>query len=157
MGPSDCVFARNCSARRIDGKQAADFLNANHFLGACSARYYYGLFVDRTTGEEEYTCPIGTLVAVGSFSNGRRFRDGHLSYEWIRYASLQNLRVMGGMSKILNHFIEEIKPDDIMTYVDESHSDGSAYINLGFQIDSVVQRDGFTNLKLKLYLPRQNG
>ena len=156
MGPSDCVFARNCSVRRIDGNQASVFLNANHFLGACSARYYYGLFVNRTTGEGELACPTGTLVAVGSFSNGRRFRDGHLSYEWIRYASLQNLRVMGGMSKILNHFIEEIKPDDIMTYVDTSRSDGSAYTALGFKTESRIVRDGFTNLKLKLYLPQRD-
>lgn len=74
--------------------------------------------MERTTGEDELACPKGTLVAVGSFSNGRRFRDGHLSYEWIRYSSLKDMRVMGGMGKILKCFIEHVHPEDVMTYVD---------------------------------------
>ena len=115
MGPSDCVFARNCIIRRLDRQRAADFLAHNHYLGACTARYHYGLFTRRKTGAAESDTPEGTLVAVGSFSNARRFRDGHTSYEWIRYASLQGLRVMGGMSKILKHFCEEHHPGDVMT------------------------------------------
>lgn len=156
MGPSDCVFARNCIIRRLEPSRAADFLAHNHFLGACRARYYYGLFVERTTGEDELACPKGTLVAVGSFSNGRRFRDGHLSYEWIRYSSLKDMRVMGGMGKILKYFIERVHPEDVMTYVDASRSDGAAYKALGFVEEGSVERDGFTNLKLKLYLPPQD-
>lgn len=153
MGPSDCIFARNCEIRRLDRKRAADFLERNHFLGACSARYFYGLFTRRSTGLNEVQLPEGTLVAVGAFSNARRFRDGHLSYEWIRYASLKELRVMGGMGKILNEFVKDYQPGDIMTYVDASRSDGTAYLELGFQEIERVERAGFTNLKLKRFYP----
>lgn len=153
MGPSDCVFARNCTIRRLDRQRAADFLAQNHYLGACTARYHYGLFTRRKTGATESDTPEGTLVAVGSFSNARRFRDGHTSYEWIRYASLQGLRVMGGMSKILKHFCEEHHPGDVMTYVDASRTDGKAYKDLGFSEVERVEREGYTNIKLKLFFP----
>lgn len=153
MGPSDCIFARNCEVRRLERARAAGFLDRNHFLGSCTARYFYGLFTRRSTGENELRFPEGTLVAVGAFSNGRRFRDGHLSYEWIRYASLKELRVMGGMGKILAEFVKDFQPGDIMTYVDASLSDGLAYKELGFKEIERVEREGFTNLKLKLFFP----
>ena len=153
MGPSDCIYARNCEIRRLDRKRAADFLERNHFLGTCQARYFYGLFTRRSSGTKEVQLPEGSLVAVGAFSNGRRFRDGHLSYEWIRYASLKELRVMGGMGKILNEFVKELHPGDVMTYVDASKSDGSSYLELGFQVIEKVERAGFTNLKLKRFYP----
>ena len=95
------IFARNCSVRRIDKLTAADFLNANHRLGVTGGRYRYGLFVRRTTGTSEYQIPADTLVAVAIFSNARRWDKGGRrisSYEWIRYASLEGLRVVGGMS-----------------------------------------------------------
>lgn len=152
--PAECIFARNCYVRRLDKKRAADFLNENHYLDSCSARFHYGLFVKRTTGVSESHLPEDTLVAVGSFSNARRFKDGHLSYEWIRYASLKSLRVIGGMSKILKQFAEDQHPDDVMTYVDTSRSDGNAYKQLGFTQECKVEKNGFINLKLKLYFPR---
>lgn len=150
MGPQSNIFARNCSIRRLSKSEAAYFLSDNHFLGACSARFSYGLFVERTTGSGETSLAPGTLVAVGSFSNGRKFRDGHISYEWIRYASRKDIRVMGGMSKILKRFIEEVHPGDVMTYVDSSRSDGAAYIELGFKDEGLVNRGNFTNRKLRL-------
>ena len=63
---------------------------------------------------------------------------------------------MGGMGKILKCFIEHVHPEDVMTYVDASRSDGAAYKALGFVEEGSVERDGFTNLKLQLYLPPQD-
>ena len=77
----------------------------------------------------------GTLVAVAEFSNARRWKKEEKtisSYEWTRYASLPGLRVNGGMGKILNTFIKEVKPDDIMTYADLEWSEGKVYESLGF-------------------------
>ncbi len=155
QGPSECVYARNCSIRRLDKERAADFLTRNHYLGACKARYHYGLFTLRTTGHAEKAVDEGTLVAVGSFSNARRFQDGHTSYEWIRYASLKGLRVMGGMSKILKTFRDEHHPGDVMTYVDASLTDGKAYKDMGFKEVQRIERADYTNLKLKLFLPQE--
>lgn len=151
MGPKPCVFARNCSIQRLDKQRAAEFLTQHHALGACKARYHYGIFVERTSGKNELALPQGTLVAVGSFSNARRFQNGHRSFEWMRYCSLSELRVVGGLSLVLCQFRREHSPDDVMTYIDLSCSDGESFIKLGFEKEEIVERNGFKNLKLKKY------
>lgn len=167
---SRTVFARNCDVRRIDRKTADAFLDANHIYGSASCRHCYGLFRRRVTGaSEKPSCPpessaeaahtfpamenvpsAGELVAVATFSNARRWeKQGRIinSYEWIRYASLKDTRVVGGMGKLLNAFIEERHPDDIMTYAistavpgrelrDGVESEGNVYRKLGFREES---------------------
>ena len=136
------IYARNCEVRKIDKKTAADFLAANHSYGDASCRYRYGLFLKRYTG---HTCSLaidrpqaGDLVAVATFSNGRKWVKGDKairSYEWTRYASLPGVRLSGGMGKLLQAFIEEVKPDDIMTYADLEWSEGKVYEQLGFVLE----------------------
>jgi hypothetical protein len=78
----------------------------------------------------------GKLIAVATFSNARRWiKDGKeiRSYEWTRYASLPDLRVSGGMGKLLKAFIKEVEPDDIMSYADLEWSEGDVYKTLGFR------------------------
>ena len=150
------IFARNCSVRRIDKLLAAEFLVANHRLGVTGGRYRYGLFVERSTGGTEAAFPKGTLVAVAEFSNARRWDKGGrriASYEWIRYASLNSVRVVGGMSKLTQAFIDEVAPDDIMSYADADYPDGGeAYRKLGFSEEGVVEKNGFRNIKYRLKL-----
>ena len=62
------------------------------------------------------------------------------SYEWVRYASLPGVRVVGGMGRLLNAFIEErytrIEPGtplEVMTYSDTEWSNGDVYEKLGFK------------------------
>lgn len=145
LGNLPTVFARKCSVRRIDKITAAAFLNSNHRMGDTTARYRYGAFLDKTQGNLE----AGTLVAVATFSNARRMLDGTRSYEWIRYSSIDGLRVVGGMGKLLEAFVSEIKPDDVMTYADTSISDGASYLELGFTPEGTVSRRGFTNMKFR--------
>ena len=81
----------------------------------------------------------GTLIAVATFSNARRWvKEGKeiRSYEWTRYASLPDLRVSGGMGKMLKAFIKEIQPDDIMSYADLEWSEGEVYERLGFDAET---------------------
>lgn len=167
---SHTVFARNCDVRRIDRKTADAFLAANHIYGSASCRDCYGLFRRRATGAaEKAACQpessaetahtvhamenvpsAGELVAVATFSNARRWeKQGRIisSYEWVRYASLKDTRVVGGMGKLLKAFIEERRPDDIMTYAistaipgrelrDGVESEGNVYRKLGFREES---------------------
>lgn len=147
------VYARNCSVRRIDKPLAAAFLNENHKFGDAVCRYRYGLFVERSTGSSEQVLPPGSLVAVAQFSNARRWHKGDKivsSYEWVRYASLTGLRVVGGMSKLLNAFVDEVHPDDVMSYAEKDSPDGGeAYLALGFESEGLVVRPGFTNIKFR--------
>ena len=143
------VYARNCSVRRIDRVVAARFLKETHSYGDALSRFRYGLFIERITGEKgslpsvlDYAKDIppypGDLVAVATFSKarnrvvgGRRVR----SHEWVRYASLPGVRVEGGMGKLLEAFVSEVHPEDVMTYADLEWSDGRAYRELGFGLE----------------------
>ena len=165
---SRTVFARNCEVRKIDRNTADVFLDAHHLYGSASCRDCYGLFRRRATGAAELRSLAGGdfvasealmpekgrdlavipegLVAVATFSNARRWeKQGRIvsSYEWVRYASLSDTRVIGGMGKLLKAFIADRHPDDIMTYAistavtgrpqrDGVDSDGNVYRKLGF-------------------------
>ncbi|MDD7455311.1 MAG: hypothetical protein PUK70_03525 [Bacteroidales bacterium] len=146
------LFARNCEAGRIIKELAYNFLAENHRLGATKCRYFYGLFLKK----ESYGLPAGTLVAVAGFSGSRIWRKGDStvhSYEWVRYASLHGFGVNGGMGKLLNAFIDEVHPDDIMSYADASWSNGDVYRKLGFTEEaSKTFPDGKVSLKFRLKL-----
>ena len=130
------IYARNCEIRRIDKATAKAFLEAHHSYGDAACKYRYGLYLKRHTGHNAIN-PLhpGTLVAVATFSNARKWVKGEKtirSYEWTRYASLPGVRLSGGMGKALRAFIEEVRPDDIMTYADLEWSEGKVYEQLGF-------------------------
>lgn len=153
MGPSPAIYARNCEVRRIDRNAAAAFFSANHRLGSTRARYCYGLFVRRTSGAAEMRLEAGTLAAAAGFSGPRRWIKGGrtiASYEWVRYASLEGMRVIGGMSRLLDAFVREIKPGDVMSYADPDEGDGgAAYRKLGFTLEGLVEKPGFKSLKFR--------
>ena len=149
------VFARNCGVRRIDVNQARNFLEANHRYGWSRCRHCYGLFVEKA-GHDGRFVP-GDLVAVSSFSNARRWdKDGRKisSYEWVRYASLEGVRVSGGMGKMLDCFIRELKPDDVMSYAPLSPGgeEGEVYAKLGFSLEEIKEFDGGRSAKYRLKL-----
>ena len=136
------IYARNCEIRKIDKATAARFLSENHSYGDASCRYRYGLFLKRYTGHtkdiDDIRPEAGSLVAVATFSNARKWTKGDKiirSYEWTRYATLPELRLSGGMGRLLKTFIEEVKPDDIMTYADLEWSEGTVYQTLGFELE----------------------
>ena len=140
LGIFDQIYARNCEVRKIDKKTAADFLAANHSYADAACRYRYGLYLKRHTGHNAGSDKLlpGTLVAVATFSNARKWIKADKtirSYEWTRYASLPGVRLSGGMGKLLKTFIQEVNPDDIMTYADLEWSDGKVYQALGFALE----------------------
>lgn len=154
------AYARNCEVRRIEKAEVQEFLNKNHSYGDAACKYRYGLFLKRHTGhiaqemrslgyvqDGKKEAPDdngnilyekGLLIAVATFSNARKWiKDGQeiRSYEWTRYASLPDLRVSGGMGKMLKAFIKEVRPDDIMSYADLEWSEGEVYERLGFMAE----------------------
>ena len=146
LGGGQRVFARNCTVRRIDAETAAAFLERNHVYGAAKAPFRLGLFRKRSTGRTEAPMDLTPqLVAVALFSEGRMMEDGalscgpYLSYEWVRYASARDLRVTGGMGRLLEAFVEARRqegvagPLEVMTYADLEWYDGRSYVRLGFE------------------------
>ena len=142
------IYARNCEIKKIDKQTAAEFLDKNHSYGDAKCRYRYGLYLKRHTGHNagDNMLTPGTLVAVATFSNARKWIKGDKtirSYEWTRYASLSGVRLSGGMGKLLNAFIEEVNPDDIMTYADLEWSEGRVYETLGFALEGFKEPVSF--------------
>ena len=140
------AYARNCEVRRIEKSEAEAFLNENHSYGYAACKYRYGLFLKRHTGHiaaelsvnGSADCRKGKLIAVATFSNARKWIKSGMeikSYEWTRYASLPEIRVSGGMGKLLKSFIKDVQPDDIMSYADLEWSEGSVYSQLGFTLE----------------------
>ena len=106
-----------------------EFLQSNHLWGATRAKYYYGLFE---------RCPQGNLVAVAvaTFSSRRKvFRKDRIyrSHELLRYCSLRDTTVVGGISKLCKKFIQEAAPDDIVTVVDRDWGCGSGWHSMSFE------------------------
>ena len=129
LGRFRSVFARNTVISRIGKEEAASFLDRCHSYRDAASRYRYGVFTK-----------AGELVAVASFSSGRTWvKEGGTvrSYEWVRYASLPDVRVVGGMGKVLKAFEEDVHPDDIMSYADMEWTDGAVYERLGFIEDGI--------------------
>ena len=129
LGRFRSVFARNTVVSRIGKEEAASFLDRCHSYRDAASRYRYGVFTK-----------AGELVAVASFSSGRTWvKEGRTvrSYEWVRYASLPDVRVVGGMGKVLRAFEEDVHPDDIMSYADMEWTDGAVYERLGFIEDGI--------------------
>ena len=137
MGQGLRVFARNCEVRAVTPEAAASFLQRNHVYGSARARYRLGLFRIRSTGNAEAGMDqTPGMVAVATFSDGRRREDGTVSYEWVRYASVQGVRVVGGMGRLLDAFVATVGdgiPMDVMTYADLEWYDGRSYLRLGFK------------------------
>jgi hypothetical protein len=136
-GKSAKIFARNTTVSRIEKPIADGFLNQYHLSGSPTARYKYGLYSKKTN----------LLVGVGTFSAPRKFnRDGkeYRSYELIRYAGINGANITGGLSKVLKAFIDDVQPDDIMTYADRSWWTGDSYLPLGFEhIENTPPQTGY--------------
>jgi hypothetical protein len=131
LGKGGVIFARNCSVRKLTTEQVSRFIQENHMLGYARSRYKYGLFTRKAEGD----LTPETLVCVATFSEPRTMNRGGVevkSYEWVRYASLGAIRVTGGMGKLLNYFIQDVRPQEIMSYADLDWSRGNSYIKLGF-------------------------
>jgi len=165
LGIFRSLFARKC--RIIDDSQIKadsrknlkikDFLELYHSYGDARCKYRYALEYD------------GDIVAVATFSSPRPMPrctdEGSVivydSYEWVRYASLPDCRVIGGMGRLLKAFISDItlkngterRPVEVMTYADLEWSAGEVYSRLGFKlvqkrepVEFLVNQDTFERI-----------
>lgn len=128
------VHARLCQVKAIDKPTAELFLQENHMLGYLKSASKFGLFCDNE------------LIAVATFSAGRKMRrleENERSYELIAFASKNFHTIVGGLDKLLKHFIRVKNPADIMTYVDIEQGSIHAYEKLGFKLIAVTEPNIF--------------
>ncbi|GHB79231.1 hypothetical protein GCM10007390_36510 [Persicitalea jodogahamensis] len=113
-------------------------MEENHLQTSILSKYKYGLYLPKKHFRVIADPPEAEelLVAAATFARPRVFdREGssHRSYELVRFANLLNTTVVGGLDKLLSHFVKEHQPDDLMTYADLEWSSGRSYRKLGFE------------------------
>ena len=114
------VFARKCEVRPITPSEYRIFCNNNHINGTAVASIKLGLFY-----KDE-------LVQVMSFSKPRYNR--HYEYELIRLCSAKNTSVVGGASRLFNHFLSLYTPKSILCYADRQYGEGNVYGKIGMTL-----------------------
>ena len=112
------IQARKCKIKEISSELYNKFVEKYHIQGAINTSIRIGLFYK------------GRLAAVMGF-NKSRFNNSY-DYELMRYCTLSSFNVIGGASKLLNHFRKNYK-GSIISYADKRWSEGGVYKALGFK------------------------
>jgi len=124
FGLSKRVFARKTKLIKLHKPELIKFLKENHLNEPANGKFKYGLLL----GDE--------LIAAATFSAScpvHRGNEVYKSHQLIRFCNKNGVTVVGGLSKLITHFIREQTPEDIMTYADLDWSNGKSYIKLGFK------------------------
>lgn len=113
-------------------------------------------------GQKDYLLIYkGDIVAAAQFMKtylpAEKDTKNNLAYEWTRYASLPDVRIAGGMGKVLNQFLSDVdKPSspnaentsvkhhahvmiEVMSYSDNEWSSGDAYRKLCFRLSGTIE------------------
>ena len=110
------IYARECEIKKIDNHTAQTLNNSNHLQNHRNAQVTYGLYY-----KDE-------LVQLMSFSK-------HRKYEWeiVRGCPGSNNIVIGGVSKLFKHFLDDYNPNEVFSYCDFNKFDGHSYETLGMK------------------------
>lgn len=120
LQPKTRIHARNCKVEKIDAYTCDAFLKMNHLQGTVvNQKIRYGLYHNND------------LVQVMTF--GRSRYTNKYQYEMLRMCSALGVQVVGGASKLFQHFIKEYDPDSVLSYCDFSKFTGDVYIKMGMQ------------------------
>lgn len=122
LGSVKKIYARNCEIKQISNAEAKPFNEATHIQGHRNAQVTYGLFYNND------------LVQLMSFSKTRYNRNlGENDWEIIRGCPGSNNIVVGGVSKLFKHFIQDYAPSHVFSYCDFNKFDGKSYLALGME------------------------
>lgn len=129
LGLSKRIWARNLIVCKIDSKESRLFFEQNHIDGAANATVHLGL-KDKD----------GKLIAAASFGRNRFGKEG---WEIIRFSTLLNTIVVGGLSKILKHFLSLGVCSILTTFADARFFTGHGYKTVGFHFVETTKPNYF--------------
>jgi len=136
------VFARDLEVHLIDDKIAFSFLEKYHLLGSTKGKYYFALSIPPHREFRFKKLGISGMVAVAVFGRtiirNKVGFEGKKSIEWIRFATLPSIRIVGGITKVFNYLYNLDAYDDIMTYVDIESNDAKGLESIGFQMEEIM-------------------
>jgi hypothetical protein len=119
LGSTIRIHARRCQFKEIDTLTARKFLDQNHLDGFAAASHYFAL-----THQDN----IVQCISLGN----KRFGDRQGS-EIIRFATLIDHTVVGGLSKLLSH-IRSTYTGSITTFCSRDISQAQSYQRAGFRL-----------------------
>ena len=102
------VYARKCIVKEVPKSEEKKFLNDYHLQNYISSSTCVGLYLD------------GELLSLCSFGASRF--DKNYKVELLRNCTKSGITVVGGLSKIIKHYKQNINNDDIVCYSDASIS-----------------------------------
>lgn len=118
----DTVYARNCDVRVVNDIDTNKYLDMYHLQGTCRGqKIRLGLYHNNQ------------LVSLMTFGKSRFNKN--CEYELLRYCSHYN--VVGGAEKLFKYFIDNYKPNSVVSYCDTSKFSGKVYDTLGFTLDTI--------------------
>jgi G:T-mismatch repair DNA endonuclease (very short patch repair protein) len=126
------LFARKCTISEIPSKIKRSFLNKYHIQGDTHSTHNYGLFYKNR------------LVAIATFNKTRQILKTTKNriegeFELVRYCTVGNFSVVGGCGKLFKHFINDVRPTQVVSYCDRRWSQGNMYKQIGFKQCSISQ------------------
>lgn len=120
------IYARKCELREIGPHEAYMFMKENHLQGKCGTNFRYGLFYG------------GELVSAMTFGKARNSISGKKhEYELLRFCNKLDTIVVGAASRLFKKFVEDVNPDNIVSYADRRWSQGKLYEKLGFRLYNI--------------------
>ena len=119
------IYARKCDVHTVPYNESRKFLNENHIQGDVTAKYRYGLY---------YNGELVSLMTFGKMRQQRKYHENYDScYELLRFCSKLNTNVVGAAGKLLNAFLRDLKPSEVISYADRRWSQGNLYKQLSFR------------------------
>lgn len=117
------IYARQCEIKEISNKEAKVLNDKIHLQGHRNAQVTYGLYYKNE------------LVQIMSFSKTKYNRNLKTANSWeiIRGCPGSNNLVVGGVSKLISHFIADYAPDEIFSYCDFNKFNGKSYEAVGMK------------------------
>lgn len=128
------IYARKCEIKEINTKDYREFCEKYHVQGYRSASVKLGLYYKNE------------LVQIASFNKARTYSvagKNNYEWEWVRGCISSNNKVIGGTSKLLKHFIDTYKPNNILCFSDWNLFSGKGYEESGFQFEGFTGPDKF--------------
>lgn len=126
------IYARTTSVKLLTAEEALEFLAQEHRQGAPRIQGK-GLCLGLYAADE--------LVAVVVFCSPRTSGMKKLyTSELLRLAFKHDVRVVGGASKLIKHYIDNFKPSDFFTYQDTTGETTNVYEAAGMTLVRAAKR-----------------
>lgn len=121
------VYGRKTETAILSVEETRFFMNTNHIQGWSTGSHYIGL-KDKVSGQIVAAC----ILKKEAGTEGKTLNI-------IRYAT--SCKVQGGFTKLLKFAETAYLPEKIITFSDNTVSDGGLYLNNGFVAEAEIRPD----------------